>query len=85
MNHMLRLMHELWVAGLRKLERFDGQPQLVRVTAVNSGHVAIEDDRVIAMYHGTRVGNMVAVSSDPLLLNWEKVTGEAVIPMTNPS
>ena len=27
---------------------------------------------------------MVAVSSDPLLLNWEKVTGEAVIPMRNP-
>jgi beta-fructofuranosidase len=33
------------------------------------------------MYHGTKVGNMVAVSSDPLLLNWEKVTGKAVIPM----
>jgi beta-fructofuranosidase len=27
---------------------------------------------------------MVAVSSDPLLLNWEKVTGKAVIPMTSP-
>lgn len=27
------------------------------------------------------VGNMVAVSSDPLLLNWEKVTGKAVIPI----
>jgi beta-fructofuranosidase len=33
------------------------------------------------MYHGTVVGNMVAVSDDPLLLNWEKVTGKAVIPM----
>ena len=32
------------------------------------------------MYHGTKVGNMVALSSDPLLLNWEKVTGQAVIP-----
>jgi beta-fructofuranosidase len=32
------------------------------------------------MYHGTVVGNMVAVSSDPLLLNWEKVSGKAVIP-----
>jgi beta-fructofuranosidase len=30
------------------------------------------------------VGNMVAVSSDPLLLNWEKVTGKAVIPMRSP-
>jgi beta-fructofuranosidase len=27
---------------------------------------------------------MVAVSSDPLLLNWEKVTGQAVIPLLNP-
>ncbi len=45
-----------------------------------SGAAYVEDDRVIAMYHGTQVGNMVAVSSDPLLLNWEKVTGQAVIP-----
>ena len=45
-----------------------------------SGATMVEDDRVIAMYHGTQVGNMVATSSDPLLLNWEKVTGQAVIP-----
>ena len=45
-----------------------------------SGSALVEDDRVIAMYHGTKVGNMVATSDDPLLLNWEKVTGEAVIP-----
>ena len=45
-----------------------------------SGATLVEDDRVIAMYHGTQVGNMVAISSDPLLLNWEKVTGKAVIP-----
>jgi beta-fructofuranosidase len=49
-----------------------------------SGATLVEKDRVIAMYHGTRVGNMVAVSDDPLLLNWEKVTGEAVIPMESP-
>ncbi len=49
-----------------------------------SGATLVEDDRVIAMYHGTRVGNMVAVSSDPLLLNWQKVTGKAVIPARNP-
>jgi beta-fructofuranosidase len=49
-----------------------------------SGATLVEDDRVIAMYHGTKVGNMVALSDDPLLLNWEKVTGEAVIPMTAP-
>ena len=45
-----------------------------------SGATLVEDDRVIAMYHGTQVGNMVATSSDPLLLNWEKVSGRAVIP-----
>ena len=45
-----------------------------------SGATLVEDDRVIAMYHGTQAGNMIAVSSDPLLLNWEKLTGEAVIP-----
>ncbi len=49
-----------------------------------SGATLVEEDRVIAMYHGTKVGNMVAVSSDPLLLNWEKVAGRAVIPMKNP-
>ena len=45
-----------------------------------SGATLVEDDRVIAMYHGTKAGNMVAVSIDPLLLNWEKLTGKAVIP-----
>lgn len=49
--------------------------------AVYSGSVYVEDGRAIAMYHGTEVGNMVATSSDPLLLNWEKVTGNAVIPL----
>ena len=47
--------------------------------AVFSGATLVEDNRVIAMYHGTTVGNMVALSDDPLLLNWEKVTGNAVI------
>ncbi len=46
-----------------------------------SGATLVEKDRVIAMYHGTEVGNMVAVSDDPLLLNWTKVTGKAVIPI----
>ena len=49
-----------------------------------SGATLVEKDRVIAMYHGTVVGNMVAVSDDPLLLNWKKVTGKAVIPTVNP-
>ena len=47
-----------------------------------SGATLVEEDRVIAMYHGTEVGNMVATSSDPLLLNWTKVAGQAVVPMT---
>ena len=49
-----------------------------------SGTTLVEEDRVIAMYHGTEVGNMVAVSSDPLLLNWKKVGDKAVIPMKAP-
>ncbi len=46
-----------------------------------SGTALVEADRVIAMYHGTKLGNMVALSSDPLLLNWEKVGDGAVIPI----
>ena len=46
-----------------------------------SGSALAEDDRVIAIYHGIKAGTMVAVSRDPLLLNWEKVTGNAVIPL----
>ncbi len=49
-----------------------------------SGATLVEDDRVIACYHGTEAGTMVATSSDPLLLNWEKLTGKPVIPMTSP-
>ena len=46
-----------------------------------SGTALVEDARVIAIYHGTKIGNMVAVSSDPLLLNWEKLGDGAVIPI----
>jgi beta-fructofuranosidase len=49
--------------------------------ACYSGSTLVEEDRVIAMYHGVGAGTMVAVSSDPLLLNWRKVTGKAVIPI----
>ena len=35
----------------------------------------------IAMYHGRELGNMVAVSRDPLLLNWEKIGGDTVLPL----
>ena len=43
----------------------------------------MEEDRVIAMYHGhgTSAGSMIAVSDDPLLLNWEKISGCPVIPL----
>ena len=46
-----------------------------------SGSTLVEGNRVIAMYLGTTVGEMVAISDDPLLLNWEKVTGKPVIPI----
>ena len=38
-----------------------------------SGATLVEENRVIAMYFGTEVGEMIAVASDPLLLNWEKM------------
>ncbi|MDE0223772.1 MAG: glycoside hydrolase family 32 protein [Gammaproteobacteria bacterium] len=49
-----------------------------------SGATLVEDDRVIAMYHGTKAGNMVATASDPLLLNWTKLGGGPVIPIAGP-
>ena len=48
-----------------------------------SGSTLVEEERVIALYHGTEAGNMIAVSSDPLLLNWEKIPGNPVIPLVN--
>lgn len=47
---------------------------------VFSGSTWVEENRVIAMYHGVNAGNMVALSEDPLLLNWKKVGNKAVIP-----
>lgn len=49
-----------------------------------SGTTLVEDDRVIAIYHGTMLGNMVAISDDPLLLNWQKLGDGAVIPFPDP-
>ena len=51
---------------------------------VFSGSTLVEEDRVIAIYHGVSAGTMVAVSRDPLLLNWEKVTSQPVIPFAKP-
>ena len=45
-----------------------------------SGGAIVETNRVIATYHGVGVGNMLAISKDPLLLKWEKLTGNPVIP-----
>ena len=44
--------------------------------------VFVEEDRVIAAYYGHKgqAGLMIAVSDDSLLLNWEVVTGKAVVP-----
>ena len=52
---------------------------------VFSGSTWVEDNRVIAMYHGVNAGNMVAISEDPLLLNWTKVSNKAVITTPDPS
>ena len=49
-----------------------------------SGATLVEEDRVIAMYHGTKAGNMVATSTDPLLLNWRKVGNAPAIPIADP-
>lgn len=46
-----------------------------------SGSTLVENDRVIAMYHGTKAGNMIATSGDPLLLNWKKLGDAPVIPI----
>ena len=48
-----------------------------------SGTTLVEEERVIAMYHGTGKGNMIATASDPLLLDWEKHPDNPVIPMGN--
>ena len=45
-----------------------------------SGNITIEGDRAVAMYPGIPFGEMIAISDDPLLLNWEKLTGHTVYP-----
>lgn len=46
--------------------------------SVYSGSTLVENNRVIAMYHGYKLGNMVATSTDPLLLNWDKIATPAI-------
>jgi len=43
-----------------------------------SGGTVVESQRVAAFYPGIHAGQMVAVSHDPLLLNWEKLGGGPV-------
>ena len=46
-----------------------------------SGQTLVEQDRVIAIYHGTESGNSIATASDPLLLDWKKHPSNPVIPI----
>jgi len=46
-----------------------------------SGQTLVEENRVIAIYHGTKVGNMIAIASDSLLLDWRKHPNNPVIPI----
>ena len=50
-----------------------------------SGQTLVEQNRVIAIYHGTQSGNAIATASDPLLLNWNKHPNNPVIPGDNRS
>ena len=43
-----------------------------------SGGTVVEENQVVAFYPGISAGQMVAVSRDPLLLNWEKIEGNPV-------
>jgi len=48
-----------------------------------SGNILVEEDRAIMMYHGRNFGNITAISSDPLLLNWEKKYKEGYLKWSN--
>ena len=43
-----------------------------------SGSTVVESNQVVAFYPGVEAGMMVAISRDPLLLNWEKTPGNPV-------
>ena len=43
-----------------------------------SGSTVVEENQVVAFYPGIDAGQMVAVSKDPLLLNWNKIEGNPV-------
>ncbi len=47
-----------------------------------SGSTVVEKDRVVAYYPGIAAGQIVAISKDPLLLNWKKLGDK---PVNSPS
>ena len=48
-----------------------------------SGASLVDGDRVIVHYYGHQLGNVSAISCDPLLLNWQKVPGGIPEPKVN--
>lgn len=46
-----------------------------------SGNVLIEDDRAIAANYGKDAGVFIWISTDDLLVNWEKISNDPVIPI----
>ena len=48
-----------------------------------SGASLVDGDRVIVHYYGHQLGNVSAISRDPLLLNWQKVPGGIPEPEVN--
>ena len=48
---------------------------------VYSGATFVDGNRVSAAYHGVGYGNIAAISTDPLLLNWEKLP-DPIVPIT---
>ena len=55
-----------------------------RENSCYSGQICVEEDRVVAMYHGKGLGNCIAIASDPLLLNWERPEPYPAIPNGEP-
>lgn len=45
-----------------------------------SGQCLVEEERVIAIYHGVPIGNCIAEASDPLLTDWKRHPANPVIP-----
>ena len=48
-----------------------------------SGASLVDGERVIVHYYGHQLGNVSAISRDPLLLNWQKVPGGIPEPKVN--